>query len=175
MKLELERNDEFIFSWLMLFRWIYRCGLRLFISRAHELHTQSYEVVVLLFFSKMRQFLSIARRSAVINSNMPLRQFASAAELTVRHDAKKNVFYIPLDDNSKVKAVLEYSFVGDSHVDMYHTGVPEELRGRGIAKQLAIAAFDFAVDQKWTVTPSCSYLQKFVQETENQDYKDRVA
>ena len=104
-------------------------------------------------------------------SKMALRQFSSAAELGVLHDAKKNLFYIPLSDNSKVKAVLEYRFVGEKHVDMTHTGVPVELRGRGIAAQLAAAAFDYAVENRLRVTPSCSYIQKFVDETENQDYK----
>ena len=106
---------------------------------------------------------------------MSFREFASAAELKVMHDTKRKFFYIPLSDNSDIKAILEYSLVGVNHVDMTHTGVPVELRGRGIAKQLAIAAFDYAVDQKLTVTPSCSYLQKFVEETDNQNYKDTVA
>jgi len=106
---------------------------------------------------------------------MSLRQFASAADLKVVHDIKRRLFYIPLSDNSEIKAILEYSYIGDCHVDMFHTGVPVELRGRGIAKQLAIAAFDYALDKKLTVTPSCTYLQKFVVETENQGYKDLVA
>lgn len=106
---------------------------------------------------------------------MSFRQFASAAELKVLHDTKRKYFYIPLSDNSDIKAILEYSFISDNHVDMTHTGVPAELRGRGIAKQLAIAAFDYAVEHKLTVSPSCSYLQKFIDETDNQNYKDTVA
>ena len=106
---------------------------------------------------------------------MTLRQFSSAAELRVLHDAKKNLFYIPLSDNSKVKAVLEYRLVGENGVDMTHTGVPVELRGRGIAARLAAAAFDFAVENRLKVTPSCSYIRKFLDETENQDYKNTVA
>ena len=35
---------------------------------------------------------------------------------SVNHDAKKNLFYIQLSDNSEVKAVLEYSFVKDKYV-----------------------------------------------------------
>ena len=119
----------------------------------------------------MRQLLITATRIA---TRMPFRQFASAADLKVLHDEKKNFFYIPLSDNSKIKAVLEYSFVSENHVDMYHTGVPVELRGRGIAKQLAIAAFDYAAENSWSVTPSCSYLQKFVEETDNRVYKNLV-
>ena len=123
----------------------------------------------------MSQLLGRTRSSMANCAKTTWRQFSAASDLSVHHDAKKNLFYIPLSDNSKVKAVLEYSFVKDNHVDMYHTGVPEELRGRGIAKQLAIAAFDYAVENQLTVTPSCSYLQKFVQETDNEEYKNCVA
>ena len=35
------------------------------------------------------------------------------------------------------KAVLQYSWVDKKTIDMHHTGVPEEFRGKGVAKILA--------------------------------------
>jgi predicted GNAT family acetyltransferase len=56
---------------------------------------------------------------------------------------------------------------------MYHTEVPEELRGRGMAGQLAQAALDHASKESIKVKLTCSYLQHFVDK--NDKYKHLVA
>jgi len=106
---------------------------------------------------------------------MAFRQFSRASDLEVIHDDKSKTFYIPLGSDSTIRAVLDYELLnGKKVMDMNHTEVPVELRGRGIAKQLAVAAFDFASSQGLRVLPTCSYIQKFVEETDNQVYKDCV-
>jgi predicted GNAT family acetyltransferase len=44
-----------------------------------------------------------------------------------------------------------------------HTGVPQALRGRGIARQLMHAAFDYARANHLRVDPQCSYAEVYVQ------------
>jgi len=80
----------------------------------------------------------------------------------VIHDQGKEVFYILL---SGEKAILQYSYSAQDNVyDLYHTEVPEHLRGKGIAKHLAKAALDFVVNQKARAILSCTYLQKYHRE-----------
>jgi hypothetical protein len=40
-------------------------------------------------------------------------------------------------DNKDSKAVLQYSYLNPSYVDLEHTIVPPEFRGHGVAKKLA--------------------------------------
>lgn len=58
-------------------------------------------------------------------------------------------------------SVLNYTLKGSSFA-ITHTSVPIELRGRGIAAELAKAAFKFAEDNKLKVIPMCSYINTFV-------------
>ena len=44
-----------------------------------------------------------------------------------------------------------------------HTGVPQALRGRGIAAQLVQAALDHARAKRLKVRPDCSYAEIYMQ------------
>lgn len=46
---------------------------------------------------------------------------------------------------------------------MYHTFVPADERGNGIAERLALAAFAYAKDNGLKVRPACSYIRHFVE------------
>lgn len=62
------------------------------------------------------------------------------------------------------EALLNYRLNGKK-MDIYHVFVPEELRGRGIAEQLALAAFGYARKNHLSVIPSCPYIKdKFLKE-----------
>lgn len=77
-------------------------------------------------------------------------------ELQVQHDPVGQKFFVIVE---KKEAVLAYTQV--NHVlDLHHTLVPPELRGRGIAEQLAHAAFDYAKAHGYKVLPSCSYIRE---------------
>jgi predicted GNAT family acetyltransferase len=60
------------------------------------------------------------------------------------------------------RAELLYKIEGNV-ISMFHTYVPDEARGQGIAEQLALAAFDFAKRRGLRVRPDCSYIQHFVE------------
>ncbi len=72
----------------------------------------------------------------------------------VVHDEAGSRFVISLAGQ---EAVLEYRLTGQI-IDLYHTFVPESLRGRGLAEQLCKAAFEYAKANGLKVIPSCSYV-----------------
>ena len=48
-------------------------------------------------------------------------------------------------------------------MSIYHTFVPEEDRGRGLAEKLAYSAFNFAKEKGMKVRPDCSYIVHFLE------------
>lgn len=58
--------------------------------------------------------------------------------------------------------VLEYRLDGD-RVVFTHTGVPQALRGRGLAAQLVEAGLHWAAEQQLQVIPACSYVARHLQ------------
>lgn len=67
--------------------------------------------------------------------------------------------------------VLEYR-LHDNVMTITHTGVPEDVGGRGIAAALATAAFDAARAEGWKVVPACAYAAVFVKR--HPEYADLV-
>jgi predicted GNAT family acetyltransferase len=65
------------------------------------------------------------------------------------------------------EAELRYDIVG-SVMRIYHTYVPDEERGKGIAKELTDAAFNFAKRSGMKVDPQCPYVVSYLQK-----YPDR--
>jgi len=55
---------------------------------------------------------------------------------------------------------IEYSELGWGVIDMFETFVPEELRGRGVAEELARASLNACRKLGLRVVPSCSYLNE---------------
>ncbi|KAL8573324.1 hypothetical protein ACOMHN_032786 [Nucella lapillus] len=82
------------------------------------------------------------------------------AELKVLHDSEQQKFFIPLGENTDVEAVIQYAPTSKGSVDLWHTGVPPEFRGKGVAKLLAQAALDHFSSQKTRMLLSCTYLQR---------------
>ncbi|MDY7220087.1 GNAT family N-acetyltransferase [Denitrificimonas sp. JX-1] len=78
----------------------------------------------------------------------------------VVHHAERQCFLADIDG---YEAVLEYRLVGEDAIDIHHTFVPNELRGKGIAGLLAKAALDYAKAQQLSVIPSCSYIEVYLQ------------
>lgn len=74
-------------------------------------------------------------------------------------------FYIVLAGGN---AELLYKIQGRT-MSIYHTFVPESERGKGIAEKLAIAAFEFAEEEKLSVRPDCPYIVHFLEK--NSEYK----
>lgn len=76
----------------------------------------------------------------------------------VMHDAAEHRFRAVVDG---VTCILEYR-LHDAVMTITHTGVPEEVGGRGIAGALVQAAFDTARREDLRVVPACSYAAAWV-------------
>ena len=72
----------------------------------------------------------------------------------VEHNAVSHRFFIRLEGR---EAALDYRQSGRT-LEFYHTFVPEEFRGRGLAEQIVRAGFEYAKANKFTVDPTCPYI-----------------
>jgi len=85
----------------------------------------------------------------------------------VKHSKEERKFYGEIDG---IEAHLMYSEPGEDILNYYHTFVPPELRGRGIAGKLVLAALEYARENNKKVIPSCSFVYAFLQR--NKEYSD---
>ncbi len=60
------------------------------------------------------------------------------------------------------EAEMLYRIEGGSTMSIYHTFVPEEERGKGIAEVMADAALGFAKREGLKVRPDCDYMRHYV-------------
>ncbi len=80
--------------------------------------------------------------------------------LTIRHDRDGHRFEAVIDGHL---AYLVYVDLGKQTLDIYRTFVPDALRGRGIAAALTQRALDFAEQEGYSVIPSCSYVEWYME------------
>jgi len=66
-------------------------------------------------------------------------------------------------------AYLKYRYTTPSSVNMYTTVVPTSLEGKGVAKLLANAAFDWAVEQNLELQLTCWYLAGYLKRNPRED------
>ncbi|XP_028412298.1 protein NATD1-like [Dendronephthya gigantea] len=94
-------------------------------------------------------------------------------DYAVIHDEKNKEFYIDLTPE---KAVLQYQLIHEEPkiIDMYHTGVPESQRGKGIAGNLVKAAFSFVVANNLRVRPTCTYVQHYIDKNKPTEIMQRL-
>ena len=78
---------------------------------------------------------------------------------TVTDHPDRHRFELEVDG---VVAVLEYRLDGDRLV-LIHTGVPEELGGRGLGGVLVQAAVDRAVAEGLTIVPQCPFAKAWLE------------
>ncbi|HLD85487.1 MAG TPA: GNAT family N-acetyltransferase [archaeon] len=57
-----------------------------------------------------------------------------------------------------LQAELRYIKQG-SIMNIHHTFVPEQLRGRGLAEKLTRTAFDYAKKHNMKIKPTCPYIE----------------
>ncbi|EME32819.1 uncharacterized protein Gasu_01780 [Galdieria sulphuraria] len=81
-----------------------------------------------------------------------------ASALQVVHDSVRHRFFVNL--SATAQAFLEYRYLGTNLIDFYHTFVPPEGRGTGVAAKLCDEAFAFARSTNAKVKPSCSYVSQ---------------
>ncbi|MFO7585848.1 MAG: GNAT family N-acetyltransferase [Anaerolineales bacterium] len=92
---------------------------------------------------------------------MPTSEF-----IEIRHNPEENRFQIEIES---YLAVLEYQLDGDTIV-FTHTGVPDELGGRGLGSKLVRAGLDYARAQGLRVHPLCSFVASYIEK--KPEYQD---
>ncbi len=88
--------------------------------------------------------------------------------LSINHDQASHQFEISIDGH---RAYLTYMDLGKQTLDIYRTFVPNALRGRGIAAALTEQALDYADSIGYTVIPSCSYVERYMERNQRQAAK----
>ena len=78
--------------------------------------------------------------------------------MEVTHDIDKQKFYMVVDG---LESHLEYARMS-SVLNLNHTYVPNELRGKGIAGKIVKAALTYAEENNLKIIPSCSYVADYV-------------
>lgn len=76
-------------------------------------------------------------------------------DYTIEHDRAARRFHVTVDG---YRCELDYE-LGGGRMTIVHTGVPNEVGGRGIAAQLTATAAAAARAEGWTVVPACSYAR----------------
>lgn len=77
---------------------------------------------------------------------------------TINHDTDASCFELLLDGH---RCVLDYTLSGNI-MTITHTGVPNELGGRGLAAELTKFALNHAQEKNWKVVPQCSYAATYI-------------
>eukprot|EP00960_Hanusia_phi_P025944 745983-Hanusia_phi.AAC.1 len=81
----------------------------------------------------------------------------------IRHEPESSRFVMLIPGvSSEDTPLLTYTLRkegGATIMDMQHTFTPPALRGRGIAEELCVAAFQFCSSRAIKVIPSCSYIR----------------
>lgn len=80
--------------------------------------------------------------------------------LTVVHVPAANQFEVIIEGH---RAYLSYMDLGKQTLDIYRTFVPNAMRGSGVAAALTKAALDYAERSGYTVIPSCSYVERYME------------
>ncbi|TGK07828.1 N-acetyltransferase [Leptospira semungkisensis] len=88
---------------------------------------------------------------------------------SVEHDTSARKFFLIEEGR---EAHLMYREIGANVWDLYHTFVPSEFRGKGIASQLADKALSEARKSGKKIIPNCSYVQTYLKR--HPEYSDIV-
>jgi uncharacterized protein len=78
----------------------------------------------------------------------------------VSHNAAKQRFELAAGNSL---AVLDYAPIDATTLDYNHTFVPPAVRGRGIASRLVRFGLDYALEQRFTVIPSCPFVAAYIE------------
>ncbi len=76
----------------------------------------------------------------------------------------QNRFYIVTNG---MESHMDYEIHEPSTVVFYHTYVPEELRGKGLAKEMIREGLDWAMSEHLEIIPACSAVRRFIDMNDN--------
>lgn len=111
-------------------------------------------------------------RSASRKSTLPMINLLQVGKFSsdntkVIHDENKGEFYVQF---GKDKAYLSYEKLPNGTVDLFHTEVPNELRGKGLAGVLTQEALNHMVRKNQPITVTCTYIKKYIKDNPNDSY-----
>ncbi|MFV0484220.1 MAG: GNAT family N-acetyltransferase [Bacteroidales bacterium] len=78
--------------------------------------------------------------------------------MNVIHDAEKGIFCTTVNE---YLAEVKYKRENNKYY-FYHTFVPKEIEGMGVAKELVSYAISFCIEQAYTVVAICPYIVMLV-------------
>ncbi|HLT05431.1 MAG TPA: GNAT family N-acetyltransferase [Pseudomonas sp.] len=87
-------------------------------------------------------------------------------EAAIRHDPAGHQFEMIVEGH---RAYLAYMDLGQQTWDIYRTFVPNELRGKGIAAALTEHALQHAESLGYSVIPSCSYVERYMERRQRRE------
>ncbi|XP_006822081.2 protein NATD1-like [Saccoglossus kowalevskii] len=117
---------------------------------------------------------SVLNMAATRKSGFSVTEKSRKMQYIVGHDKVNREFYVKIEKDSQVKALLQYEIVRKDIVNLYHTEVPEAYQGKGIAKCLAKAALDHFVAEDLKLRLDCWFVQKYVDENPLAQYTERL-
>jgi len=88
---------------------------------------------------------------------------------SVKHEPASTRFTMDLGGNQIAR--IDYKPIGKNKIELYHTEVPSELRGRGIGKALAKGTLEHASNDSIKVKLTCSYLVNYMDKCADPKYK----
>jgi predicted GNAT family acetyltransferase len=92
-------------------------------------------------------------------------------EVTIEHHEEDQEFVAQLEEG---EGELAYSLPKQGILDIQHTYVSENMRGEGIAEQLAKTALEYARDKQWKIIATCPFVALFMKR-HAKEYKSLLA
>ena len=86
--------------------------------------------------------------------------------MDVHHDTQAREFSAEIEGH---RAELQYR-LREGVMTIVHTGVPDEIGGRGVAAELMRTALEAARANGWEVVPACAYAEVFMRR--HREYQD---
>lgn len=80
-------------------------------------------------------------------------------QLEVQHDEAAHKYFVLVGGQ---ESVVEYHPAGERTLNFWHTFVPPELRGKGIAEELVQQALEDVLRRGYRVIPSCWYVRLYI-------------
>lgn len=123
------------------------------------------------FVSFKKSLVTMQRASKMSTSSKPS---TGSSSYQVQHDECSQKYTMNCGQDKGLHAFINYRKLGNGKIDMYHTEVPYELRGRGLGRLIAQGALELAARDNLRVTLTCEFLQDYVNKYADQKLKAHV-
>lgn len=78
--------------------------------------------------------------------------------------------FFKASDGGKQAGRMTYSWAGEDRIIIDHTEVNPEFKGKGVGKEMVLAAVDFAREKKISIIPLCRFAKSVFDR--NEELKD---